>query len=62
MNPEEPERPKKIDVSVGDNLESLSVDELEVRIMALQEEIGRCQDEISAKQSSRASAESVFKS
>lgn len=62
MNPDEPESLKKIDVSVGDNLETLSVDELEERIVALQSEIERCQQEISGKQSSRASAESVFKS
>lgn len=56
------ERPKAtITVAVGDNLDDLSVEELELRIGDLQAEIARTEAEIANKKSTKSAAESVFK-
>jgi uncharacterized small protein (DUF1192 family) len=48
-------------IAVGDNLESLSVGELEARIVALQREIERVTAEIAAKKAHEAAASAIFK-
>jgi uncharacterized small protein (DUF1192 family) len=53
-------KPKK-NIAVGDDLRTLSVSELDARIVALQTEIERVQAEISAKKSHEAAAAAVFK-
>lgn len=47
--------------ALGESLESLSVSELEARIVALQQEIERVQAEIGAKKAHEAAAAAVFK-
>lgn len=61
MEPDDLPRPKNIHV-LGENLEAISVDELRLRIQALEQEILRIQGEVSKKQVSRSSADSFFKS
>lgn len=43
------------------DLSDLSIDELEARIAAMEEEIERCRQEIAGKKSTRASADAIFK-
>ncbi len=52
---------KSTGICIGDDLSRLSVDELEERVLQLQQEIARVGEEISAKKSTKAAAESVFK-
>jgi uncharacterized small protein (DUF1192 family) len=47
--------------AVGDNLDKLSVAELEARIAAFEAEIGRVRAEIAKKKAHNAAAESLFK-
>ena len=47
---------------LGENLEAISVDELKLRVAALEQEIARIQAEISKKQASRDAASAFFKS
>ena len=47
---------------IGEDLATISVDELEERITLLQAEISRIKAEIVSKQATRASAENFFKS
>ena len=49
------------DLVIGEDLSSISVDELEARITLLEGEISRLRAEIVSKQGTRASAESFFK-
>jgi uncharacterized small protein (DUF1192 family) len=53
-------KPKK-NVAVGDDLRTLSVSELEARVVALQAEIERVQAEIGTKKAHEAAAAAVFK-
>jgi uncharacterized small protein (DUF1192 family) len=46
---------------IGENLDSISVAELEQRIHVLQEEITRVRAEIAKKQASRSAADSFFR-
>lgn len=46
---------------LGENLDAVSVDELKLRVAALQEEIARIEREIARKQASRNAADSFFK-
>jgi len=46
---------------IGDDLSAVSVDELNGRITALEQEILRLRAEITAKQSSRSAADGFFK-
>ena len=48
-------------ISVGEDLSTLSVAELEARIAALSGEIERVQREIDAKRAHEAAADSIFK-
>lgn len=48
-------------VSIGDNLESLSVAELEARIAAFSAEIERVKAELAKKRSHEAAAAALFK-
>ena len=54
-----PKQPKG--VMLGENLESLSVGELEARIAALQQEIERVRSELAAKKAHEAAAAAIFK-
>jgi len=53
-------KPKK-GVTLGEDLKTLSVSELEARIGALQEEIERVKGELAAKKAHEAAAAAVFK-
>ena len=54
--------PKKpTNMVIGENLDAISVAELEQRIQALESEIIRLRDEIAKKQASRDAADSFFK-
>jgi uncharacterized small protein (DUF1192 family) len=57
--PGKPEDPLK--VLTRQDLDPLSVDELEARIEALEAEIARCRGKIDAAVNHRASAEALFK-
>lgn len=46
---------------IGMGLDALSIDELEHRIEALREEIGRLERAIAAQSASRSAADAVFK-
>jgi uncharacterized small protein (DUF1192 family) len=54
-----PKPPKGM--TLGENLESLSVAELQARIAALQTEIARVEAELAAKKAHEAAAASIFK-
>ena len=55
-------KPKpKPGIAVGENLETLSVAELEARIRAFEEEIARVQAELSRKRQHEAAASALFK-
>ncbi len=54
--------PKKpTNMVIGENLDAISVAELEQRIQALESEIIRLRDEIAKKQASRDAADAFFK-
>lgn len=55
-----PKKPKTT-AAVGDNLETLSVAELEARIAAFEEEIERVKSELERKRRHEASANALFK-
>jgi uncharacterized small protein (DUF1192 family) len=52
---------RKASHEIGSDLSALSVEELKARIAILKDEIGRIEGELSAKSSSRSSAESLFR-
>jgi uncharacterized small protein (DUF1192 family) len=57
------EHPKKRpDMVIGENLDAISVAELEQRILALESEIARIRADIAKKQASKTAAASFFKS
>jgi uncharacterized small protein (DUF1192 family) len=62
MDWDEPKRPAAKDITVGDNLATLSIAELDARITALANEIARVEKEIAAKKAHEAAAAAVFKS
>ena len=62
MDIEELEPRKKKDFEIGCDLSNHSIDELKELVAVLGNEISRLKDEIRAKESSRDSADSVFKS
>jgi uncharacterized small protein (DUF1192 family) len=49
------------DIVLGEDISAKSEHELVSRIGALEQEIARCRDAISARQSTRAAADSVFR-
>ena len=56
------EAPKKpANMVIGENLDAISVAELEQRIQALESEIARLRTEIAKKQASRNAADAFFK-
>ncbi|MDH4980812.1 DUF1192 domain-containing protein [Hyphomicrobium sp. D-2] len=57
-----PKTAKGIQVVVGDNLETLSVAELEQRILVFETEIVRVRDELEKKRRHEAAASALFKS
>ena len=61
MDLEEDKRPKKPDITIGEDLAMLSVEELRRRIAVLNAEIERLKDAIAKKEKSRETANSVFK-
>ena len=61
MDWDEPKRPAAKAVAVGESLETLSIAELEARIVALTAEIDRTRLEIAAKKVHEAAAAAVFK-
>lgn len=60
MDIENEPRPKP-NMVIGENLDDISVTELEQRIMALDSEITRIRAEIAKKQSSKAAAAAFFR-
>jgi len=48
-------------ITLGESLESLSIDELEARIAALEAEIDRVKDNVARKRTHEAAAAAVFK-
>ena len=54
-----PKAPKGI--TLGESLESLSVAELDARIMSLEQEIERVRAELTAKKAHEAAAAAIFK-
>jgi uncharacterized small protein (DUF1192 family) len=61
MNSEDLPKPKHEHV-LGENLEAISLDELNLRVQVLQREIERIRAEIMRKQASRTAADAFFKS
>ena len=58
---DEPRVAPKPKHAVGDPLDTLSIDELRIRIDILREEIARLEGEIETKQASRSAADAFFK-
>jgi uncharacterized small protein (DUF1192 family) len=61
MNSDDLPKPKHEHV-LGENLEAISLDELNLRVAVLEREILRIQEEIVRKQVSRSAADAFFKS
>jgi uncharacterized small protein (DUF1192 family) len=61
MNSDDLPKPKHEHV-LGENLEAISLDELNLRVAVLEREIQRIQEEIKRKQVSRSAADAFFKS
>ena len=61
MNPDDMPKAKHEHV-LGENLEAISLDELNLRVAVLQREIVRIQEEILRKLASRSAADAFFKS
>ena len=57
----EDQQKRKPDMVIGENLDALSVAELEHRIVTLDSEIARLRVEIAKKQASKTAAASFFK-
>ncbi|KWT70366.1 DUF1192 domain-containing protein [Hyphomicrobium sulfonivorans] len=57
-----PKTARGLQVVVGDNLETLSVAELEQRILVFETEIARVRDELEKKRRHEAAASALFKS
>ncbi len=56
-------KPKaKTGPALGESLETLSVAELQARIQALKDEIGRVEIELARKQKQKSAADALFKS
>lgn len=61
MDPEELEPRGKKNFEIGEDLTTISVDELKEIIAVLEQEIARIEGEINVKESSKKAADSVFK-
>lgn len=62
MDWEEPQKQPKTAMELGCDLDTISIEELEDRIVALKQEISRCEAAIQSKQVQRSAADSIFKS
>ena len=60
MFDDEPKRPKRVH-EIGQDLSSLSVDELAERVAQLRDEIVRLEAELAAKGSTKDAAEALFR-
>ncbi len=58
---EENEPKRKTIHEIGENLDDISIDELNLRIILLEEEIVRLKNSIEQKQASHSKAEAIFK-
>ena len=58
---EESSAKKAKELVVGEDLSTISIEELEERIILLEGEIARIRDEIASKRSSKQAAESFFR-
>lgn len=61
MEPDDLPRPKHVHV-LGENLETISLEELQLRVGALEQEILRIRSEMQRKRVSRSAADAFFKS
>ncbi|MEL7049249.1 MAG: DUF1192 domain-containing protein [Pseudomonadota bacterium] len=61
MDWDEPQKQPTSTVQLGEALDTISIEELHLRIDALRNEIKRCEDAIQSKQAQRDAAHSVFK-
>lgn len=61
MSMDDQDADKKIYLFAKELLDDLSVDELTDRINGLQQEISRCENEITARRATSEAAESVFR-
>lgn len=61
MDAEDLPKPKAL-ITVGEPLDSISIAELEQRVIAFEGEIARIRAEIARKQASKAAADAFFKS
>lgn len=62
MDWDEPQKQPSSAVTLGQDLSTLSIEDLEERITALEREAGRCREAIVKKQAQREAAHNVFKS
>jgi uncharacterized small protein (DUF1192 family) len=63
IDPDEllPRKKPANEIVLGQDLSAMSAHELETRISALEEEIARCRDAISARSSTKAVADAFFR-
>jgi uncharacterized small protein (DUF1192 family) len=61
MEPDEPRRPARSEIVLGEDLSLHSLEELEARIESLRREIERIESILAQKRSSRSAAETVFR-
>jgi uncharacterized small protein (DUF1192 family) len=61
MEPDEPRRPARSEIVLGEDLSLHSLEELEARIESLRREIERIESVLAQKRSSRSAAETVFR-
>lgn len=63
IDPDEllPRKKPANEIVLGQDLSAMSAHELEARIAALEEEIARCRDAISARSSTKAAADAFFR-
>jgi uncharacterized small protein (DUF1192 family) len=61
MDIEDPRPVKKPEILIGENLDLLSVAELEHRITILESEIIRIREALSRKQAGKAAADAIFR-
>jgi uncharacterized small protein (DUF1192 family) len=61
MDDDDDETPETLAHEVGDNIDTLSVEELNERIGQLEAEIARLKEAIAARSKTRSEAESLFK-
>lgn len=62
MDWDEPQKQPASALQLGQDLSAFSIEDLELRIAALESEAQRCRESIKKKQAQRAAADSVFKS